>query len=107
MPSENQVNSPTYFHNMNSKELSETTEKELSKLTDQELLAEAQKMKSFSINNAFVIGLFIGILVYSFAKNSWGLLTIIPLYVVYKLANDPKNIRLKVLEKLLKERNLK
>lgn len=92
---------------MNSKELSETTEKELSKWTDQALLDEAQKMKSFSITNAFIVGFLIGIVVYSFAKNSWGFLTLIPLYIVYKIANDPKNIRFKVLEKLLKERNLK
>ncbi len=92
---------------MKQKELSELTEKELSKLSDQELLDQAKKMKSFSIINAFIIGFLVGIVIYSFAKNSWGFLTLIPLYFVYRMVNDPKNIRFKVLEKLLKERNLK
>lgn len=82
-------------------------QKQLSELTDQELLDEAKKMKSFSINNALIIGFLIGIIVYSIVKNSWGMLTLIPLYFVYKLINDPKNKRYKELEELLKERNLK
>lgn len=82
-------------------------QKELSELTDQELLDEAKKMKSFSITNALIIGFLMGIVIYSFAKNSWGFLTLIPLYFVYKIVNDPKNARFKVIKKLLKERNLK
>jgi hypothetical protein len=82
-------------------------QKELSELTDQELLDEAKQMKSFSITNALIIGFLMGIVFYSFAKNTWGLLTLIPLYFVYKIINDPKNKRLEALEKLLKERNLK
>ena len=83
------------------------TQKELSEFTDQELLDEAKKMKTFSITNALIIGFLLGIVVYSFAKNSWGLLTLIPLYFIYKLVNDPKNKRNKNLKILLKERNLK
>ena len=82
-------------------------EKELSELTDQELLDEAKKMKSFSIINALIIGFLMGIIIYSFAKNTWGMLTLIPLYFVYKMINDSKNKRSKDLEKLLIERNLK
>jgi hypothetical protein len=82
-------------------------QKELSELTDQELLDEAKKMKSTSITNALLIGFLMGIVFYSFAKNSWGFLTLIPLYFVYKIINDPRNKRNKDLEKLLKERNLK
>jgi len=92
---------------MKHKELLALAEKELSGLTDQELLDESKKMKSFSITNAFLIGFLIGIIVYSVAKNSWGFLTLIPLYFIYKMVNDPKNIRLQALEKLLKERSLK
>ena len=92
---------------MDQKELSVLTAQELSKLTDQELLDEAKKMKSFSITNAVIIGILLGIVVYSFAKNSWGMLTLIPLYFVYKIVNDPKNTRFKTVEKLLKERKLK
>jgi hypothetical protein len=82
-------------------------QKELSELTDQELLDEAKKLKSFSIVNALLIGFLVGIIVYSIVKSSWGMLTLIPLYLVYKLVNDPKNKRRKELEILLKERNLK
>lgn len=92
---------------MNSKEQSTIMEKELSTLTDPQLLDEIKKLKSFSIANAFIIGFLIGILVYSFVKSSWGFLTLIPLFLVYKMVNDPKNIRLKTLEKLARERNLK
>jgi hypothetical protein len=81
-------------------------QKELSELTDQELLEEAKKMKSFSITNALIIGFLMGIVFYSFAKNTWGIFTLIPLYFVYKMVNDPKNKRSKDMEKLLKERNL-
>ena len=82
-------------------------QKELSELTDQELLDEAKKMKSFPIANALIIGFLMGIVIYSFAKNTLGLLTLIPLYFVYRIVNDPKNKRFKTLEKLLKERSLK
>lgn len=34
---------------------------------------------------AFFIGFLIGIVVYSVAVNSWGVLTLIPLYLAYKL----------------------
>ena len=92
---------------MKQQEQIELAEQELSKFTDQELLDEAKKMKSFSITNALIIGLLMGIVFYSLAKNSWGMVTLIPLYFVYKLVNDPKNIRFKAVEKLLRERNLK
>ena len=82
-------------------------QKELSELTDKELLDEAKELKSFSITNALIIGFLMGIVFYSFAKNTWGMLTLIPLFFLYKIINDPKNKRYKALEKLLKERNLK
>lgn len=79
--------------------------KELSEYTDQELLEEAKKMKSTSIINAALIGFMIGIIVYSTVKHSIGFLTLIPLYIVFKLFNNSRNN--KELEALLKERNLK
>ncbi len=80
--------------------------KDLSELTDQELLEEAKKMRSFSITNALFIGFLAGIIFYSVIKNSWGMLTLIPLYFIYKMVNDPENKKRKDLEQLLKERNL-
>ena len=81
--------------------------KDLSELTDQELLTESKKLKSFSFVIALIIGFLAGIIFYSIAKNSWGMVSIIPLYYIYKLVNDPKNKRSKDVEELLKERNLK
>ena len=83
------------------------TNKDLSELTDQELLDEAKKLKSFSITNALFIGFLAGIIIFSIVKNTWGMLTLIPLYFIYKMVNDPKNKRSKDLDELLKKRNLK
>ncbi len=80
-------------------------QKELSELTDQELLEEAKKMKSLSILHAVLIGFMIGVIIYSAAKNTWGFLTLIPLFLIYKLSQ--KSERNETLKKLLKERNLK
>lgn len=81
-------------------------EKKLSELTDQELLQEAKKMKSTAITNAVLIGSLIGIIIFSVIKSSLGFLTLIPLFLVYKLINNSKRDS-KALEDLLKERNLK
>lgn len=83
------------------------TNKDLSELTNEELLAEAKKLKTFSITNALFIGFLGGIVFYSVIKNSWGMLTLIPLYFIYRMINDPRNKRKEELEALLKERNLK
>ena len=87
--------------------MSTSPQKEISEYTDQELLAEAKKLKSLSITNAFIIGFLIGIIIYSVVENSWGLLTLIPLYLIHKFANDPKNKRLEEIEELIKEREIK
>lgn len=81
-------------------------EKNLAELTDQELLDKAKKIKSTNITNAVLIGFLMGIVFYSIVKNSWGLVTLIPLYFAYKLFNNPKHNN-KEVENLLKERNLK
>ena len=79
-------------------------QKELAELTDQELLAEAKKMKSSAILHAMLIGFMVGIVIYSVAKNTWGLLTLIPLFFIYRLTRKSK--RNETLKQLLKERNL-
>ena len=67
------------------------TKKKLSELTDQELLDETKKMKSTSITNALLIGIMIGIIIYSIVKNSIGFFILIPLFIVFKLVNNSKN----------------
>lgn len=81
-------------------------QRKLSELTDEELLQEAKKMKSKSITNAVLIGFLIGIVFYSFVKNSIGFFTLIPLFLAYKLINKSKYNN-QELDNLLKERNLK
>lgn len=74
---------------------------------DEELLAEAKKLKSFSVTNAFLVGFLFGIVIYSVFNNSFGFLMLIPLYIIYRLVNDPKSRRMKELEAILKQRRLK
>lgn len=40
--------------------------------------------------DAFFIGFLVGILVYSAAANTWGLLSLIPLYFIYLFLKKPK-----------------
>jgi len=80
-------------------------QKALTELTDEELLQEAKKMKSAAIMNGFLIGFLVGVIFYSVIKNTWGFLTIIPLFFIYKLVNQPK-YKSEELKSILKERNL-
>ncbi len=81
-------------------------QKQLAELTDEELLREAQKRKSAAITDAVLVGFLFGVVCYSVIKNSWGWLTLIPLFLAYKLITKPKHSKAE-LENLLKERNLK
>lgn len=81
-------------------------EKNLSELTDQELVQEAKKLKAASITNAVLIGVLIGIIIYSVAVSSWGLLTLLLLYFIYRLMNNSK-VDKHELKRVLKSRNLK
>jgi hypothetical protein len=78
--------------------------KELSQLSDEELLEAAKKSKPSPLIDAFFIGFLVGILIYSAAANSWGLVTIIPLYLIYLFLKKPKQYE--ALKKELKKRNL-
>jgi hypothetical protein len=79
-------------------------QKELAELTDQELIEEVKKIKPSPIVDAFFIGFLVGIIIYSLMVNRWGFLTLIPLFMVYKLLKKSK--RIEVLKKELKERGL-
>lgn len=81
-------------------------QKELSSLTDEELLQEAKKQRSAAITNAVIIGVLAGVIIYSIVKNSWGMLTLIPLFMIYKLVTGSRSNK-DELENLLRERNLK
>ncbi len=79
-------------------------QKELSQLTDEELLEVAKNNKPSPIFDAFFIGFLVGIIIYSVVANTWGILTLIPLYIIYRFLKKPKQYE--ALQKELKERNL-
>ncbi len=83
------------------------TTKNVFELSDQELMDEAKELKSFSITNAFIIGFLGGIIFFSIFTSSWGWFTLLPLYMIYKFVNDPKNKRHEEIKEALKQRNLK
>ncbi len=80
-------------------------QKALADLTDEELLQEQKKLKSSNITNAFLIGTFIGIAVYSAVKNGIGFFTFFPLFFAYILFNNGKKAR--AIKEEIKARNLK
>ncbi|MBR9854848.1 MAG: FUSC family protein [Algicola sp.] len=79
-------------------------QKELSQLSNEELLKFAKDNKPSPIIDAFFIGFLIGIVVYSVVANSWGLLSLLPLFLIYVLLKKPK--KHSALKKELKNRNL-
>lgn len=76
-------------------------------LSDQELLDEAKSLQSFSLTNALLIGFLAGIVIYSIFKSTFGLLMLIPLYMIHRFANDPRARRAALIEQELKARGLK
>lgn len=76
-------------------------------MSDEDLLAAHKKVNRSKIVAAFFIGFAIGIIVFSIAVNTWGFATLILLYLVHKMVNDPGKITIKELEEELKKRNLR
>jgi len=64
---------------------------EQDELADKELLAQAKKKKSDAVINAFLIGLMIGIVIYSIVKNGLGFFILIPILFIYKINNKSNN----------------
>lgn len=77
---------------------------ELSQLSDKELLELAKNSKPSPLIDAFFIGFLGGIIIYSVVANSWGFLTLIPLYLIYIFLKKPK--KYEALKNELKKRNL-
>jgi hypothetical protein len=66
------------------------TDRQIADLTDDELLQEKKNLKSRQIMHALLIGVFMGIAVYSAVKNGWGFATFFPLFFVYLLLKNGK-----------------
>lgn len=78
---------------------------QFAELTDQELLQEAKKMKSLNMMNAVLIGVMIGVAIYSTLKNGLGFFTFFPVIfgvILFKSSEKSKALNLE-----LKARNLK
>jgi len=77
---------------------------EISRLSDNELLEMAQNNKPSPLIDAFFIGFLVGIIIFSVAANAWGILTLIPLYLIYIMLKKPK--RYEAMKKELEKRQL-
>ena len=79
-------------------------QQELSQLTDKELLEVAKNNKPSPIIDAFFIGFLVGIIIFGVAANTWGFITLIPLFLIYLFLKKPKQYE--ALKKELEKRNL-
>lgn len=79
-------------------------QEKLENLTDEQLLEQVKKNKSGNILNAVLIGLLIGIGIYSSVKNGFGFFTVFPLFYVFILWKSGKDK--KELDKEMANRNL-
>jgi len=79
-------------------------QKELSQLTDKELLELAKYNKPSPMIDAFFIGFLVGILIYSAVANTWGLVSLVPLYLIYIFLKKPK--KYEAIKNELKKRKL-
>ncbi len=67
---------------------------EQNQLTDEEILKEKKKAKNNKLINALLIGICIGISVYSAVKNGFGFFTFFPLILAYLLFHKREKIKL-------------
>ncbi|TKT94257.1 FUSC family protein [Dyadobacter frigoris] len=67
---------------------------EQNQLTDPETLKEQKKIKNNKMINSFLIGMCIGITVYSAVKNGFGFFTFFPLILAYLLFYKRDKIKL-------------
>ncbi|WP_158962691.1 hypothetical protein [Myroides fluvii] len=79
------------------------TEQELKTLTDEALIEKGKKAKTYAIINAVMIGVFVGVAIFSTYKKGMGFFTVFPLFFVFILLKSGQEY--KVIERELKERN--
>ena len=76
----------------------------LAQLSAEALIAEEKKRKSAAMLHAFIIGLAVGIAVYSTVKNGFGILTFFP--VLFMWSSNRASNKLKIVRAELKARSL-
>jgi F0F1-type ATP synthase assembly protein I len=62
----------------------------MSKNRQNKELNKSKKITSNKIVDAIIIGFLFGIIIYSVVNKSWGFLTLIPIYLIYKFVNKSK-----------------
>jgi hypothetical protein len=80
----------------------------LTELSDQELLQKIKKIKTNKIIDATIIGVTIGVVVYSAVINGFGFFTFFPLLLAFIIARNSVNNKIleKEIQKEIKSRNL-
>ena len=81
------------------------TEQELKVLTDETLIEKSKKAKTYALINAGLIGVFIGVALFSALQKGRGFFTVFPLFFVFLLVKKGQEYR--SFGKELKRRNLK
>lgn len=85
------------------------THKNLTELSDQELLQKTKKIKTNKIIDAAIIGITLGVAIYSAVKNGFEFFTFFPLLLAYIIVRNSADTKIleKEIQKELKRRNLK
>lgn len=80
-----------------------------SELNDQELLQKIKSLKNNKLIDATIVGLTIGIVLYSAIKNGLGFFTFFPLILTYVIVRNSNNNKIleQELQKVAESRNLK
>jgi hypothetical protein len=65
-------------------------EKSMPELSDQDSIDQKRRIKQSSLLDAFFIGFLVGIIIFSVIASTLGLLTLIPLYLIYRLLKKSK-----------------
>ena len=70
-------------------------EKSMPEFSDQESIEQKKRIKRSSLLDAFFIGFLVGIIIFSVFASTWGLLTLIPLFLIYRILKKSKNKAMK------------
>lgn len=65
--------------------------KKLTELSNQELLQKIKTIKTNKLIDALIVGITIGIVLYSAVKNGFGFFTFFPLIVTYLIVKNSEN----------------
>jgi len=81
----------------------------LSELSNEQLLQKLKKIKMNAMIDALLVGVTIGIVVYSAVVNGFGFFTFFPLIITYVIVRNSANTKIleKEIQKELNSRNLK